>query len=91
MPRAHVALSEDNRPSLLEDAISCYVVDVVVRVDYELDGKSGQLADFDEKLLCGFGMFEGVDDGDAVVTDHEASVGASIAFGVVDGNPSVVA
>jgi hypothetical protein len=40
-PCAHVALSEDNRPGLLEDAISGYVVDVVMGVDYEFDGKSG--------------------------------------------------
>jgi hypothetical protein len=65
---------------LLEHAIPGHVIDVVVRVVYEFDGQGGELADFAEELLCGFGIFEGVDDGYAVVADDEAGVGPASPF-----------
>ena len=62
-----------------------------MRVDHEFHGQFGELLNFREQLLGGFGVLEGVDDGDAVIADDEAGVRTGGAFWLVDGGIDVVA
>ncbi len=75
-PRRNVAVSDDNRSLLSEDGIPRDVVEVVVSVDDELDGKFRDHAYFAEQGLCGLLVFKRVNHRDAVLTYHEAGVGA---------------
>jgi hypothetical protein len=67
------------------------VVEVVVGVDNELDGKFRDHAYFAEQGLSGGLVFERIDYGDTIVADDEASVRARLTFGVVDGGVNAVA
>jgi hypothetical protein len=90
-PRRNVAVSDDNRALLGEDGIPRDVVEVVVSVDDELDGQFGDHANFAEEGLSGGLVFECIDYCDAIVADDEASVGAGLTFGIVDGGVNAVA
>ncbi len=90
-PGGDIAMSNDDRAFLGEDAISRNVIEMIVSVDHELDRELGHHADFaEESFRCGL-VFKGVDDGDSVIADNEASVGAGFAFGVVNGSVNAVA
>lgn len=84
-------MRDDDRAFLGEDSISRDVIEVVVGVDDELDGKLGEHTDFAEQSLRGGLVFKGIDYGDTVVADDEAGVGAGLALGVVNGGVDPVA
>ena len=69
-------MSNDNCAFFGEDGISRDVVEMVVGVDNEFNGKFGDHANFAEQGLRGWLVFECINYGDAVVTYHKAGVGA---------------
>ena len=75
-PGRNIAVSDDDRAFFGEYAISRNVIEMIVSVDYKLDGKLGDHADFAEESLRGGFVFKRVNHRDAVVADNEAGVGA---------------
>ena len=73
-PSANVALREHRGALLRKHAVSGNVVEVIVRVDDELDRQLRALLNLCEELLCRILGRERVDDDDAIVTDHEACI-----------------
>ena len=69
-------MSNDHCSFFGKDGISRDVVEMVVGVDNEFDGKFRDHANFAEQGLCGGLVFESVNHRDAVVTYHKAGVGA---------------
>jgi len=90
-PGGNVAMGDNDRAFLGEDSVSGNVIKMVVGIDNEFDGEFGEHANFAEQGLSSGRVIEGVDDGDAVVADDEASVGTGFAPGVVDGGVDAVA
>ena len=75
-PATHLALRHHDRACALEHAVPRDVIDVVVRVDNVPNRLCCLHADRREELACGFGVRQRVDDGNTVIPDNEASVGA---------------
>jgi hypothetical protein len=69
-------MRDDDRAFLGEDGISRDVIEMVVGVDNELDGKFRDHANFAEQGVRGWLVFECINYGDAAIADNEASVGA---------------
>ena len=67
------------------------MIEMVVRVHDESNGKLRDHANLAEQGLGSGSVFESIDYSDAVVADHEASVGAGFPFGVVNGGIDTVA
>ena len=90
-PGGDVAVSDDDCALFGERRVAGDVIEMVVGVDDEFDGQLGDDANLAEESLGGGLIFKGVDDGDAVIADHEARVGTGLAFGIVDGSVNSVA
>jgi hypothetical protein len=84
-------MSNDNCAFFGKDGISRDVVEMVVGVDNEFDGKFRDHANFAEQGVRGRLVLECINYGDAIIADDEASVGAGFTFGVVNGGVDAVA
>src|SRR5579859_1213378 len=90
-PGADVPLGDDDRTGLGKHTVAGDVIEMVVRVDDEFHGQLGEFSNFRKELFGGFGVLEGVNDGDAVFADDKTGVRTGAAFGLVDGRIDVVA
>jgi hypothetical protein len=84
-------MPDDDRACFHKHAVSGHVIEMVMRVDDELDWQLGESLNFRKQLLRGRSILESVDDGDAIVADDNAGVGAggTLRFGY--GGENVVA
>ena len=90
--RATVSMSDSSCASYCSELfVIAGLIEMVMGVDDEFDGQLGDDANFAEESLGGGLIFKGVDDGDAVIADHETRVGTGFAFGIVDGSVNSVA
>jgi len=84
-------VGDDDGARLPEDGVAGDVIEVVMRVDDEFHRQLCELLDFGKELTRGRRVLKRVDDGDAIVADDEACVGAGGAFRFRDGGEDVVA
>ena len=83
-------MRDNDRAFFRKNSIACDMIEMVVRVHNESNGKLGDHTNLAEQSLGSGRVFESIDYRDAVVADHEASVGAGFTFGIVDGGIDTV-
>ena len=88
-PCPDIVVAEDDRTAIGEDTVSGDVVEVVVGVDHEFDGKVSEGVNLSEESFGSSLVFEGINYGDAVIAHDETSVCASVPLGVVNRRPDV--
>jgi hypothetical protein len=84
-------MSDDRGSSSREDIVAVDVIEVMVGVDHEPDGKLRDPPNLREELPGGFGILKRVDDRDPFVSHHESGVTDRPAVVRRDGGPDSLA
>src|SRR5260370_37728645 len=79
-PGAHIAVSDNHRTSIGENAVTGHVVDVVVGVDDKFEGEVRDGLYFGEKGLGSSFVLKRVDDYNAAVADDESRIRTRVAI-----------